>query len=104
MAMQFESIDDYLLTGAPRKADVVAALLARRSELPAAAPFYEGMQLLGARTPDLTLVALRLVLAGKRADDANVVELRGFAEQARAGGEGAAAARAAYARLLDAGE
>lgn len=34
------------------------------------------MQRLGDRTPDLALIALRLVLAGKKADDANVTALR----------------------------
>ena len=56
--------------------------------------------MLGPRTPDLTLVALRLVLAGRRADDASVVQLRGYAEGARAGGADAAAAREAYQRML----
>ena len=91
--MSFESLDQYLLTGSPRKADVVSGLLAERSPAPAASAFYEGMRLLGARTPDLTLIALRLVLAGKRADDASVVELRTLTERARSGD---AAAREAY--------
>jgi hypothetical protein len=43
------------------------------------------MRLLGARTPDLTLVALRLVLSGKTADDASVVTLRDLSERARRG-------------------
>ncbi|HTV93011.1 MAG TPA: hypothetical protein VMG98_09865 [Verrucomicrobiae bacterium] len=98
--MHFESIDEYLLNGTGRKADLIQKLLAARSTLPAAAPFYEGMQMLGARTPDLTLVALRLVLAGKRADDDSVVALRDHAQTARGGGEGAAAALAAYRRML----
>lgn len=98
--MHFELIDEYLLTGAPSKARVVKALLADPSTLLEAAPFYEGMKMLGDRTPDLALVALRLVLAGKRADDASVVALRGYAEQARAGGPGADDARNAYVRAL----
>lgn len=98
--MDFESLDEYLLSGTGRKADLIENLLADRSALPAAAPFYEGMRMLGARTPDLALVALRLVLAGKRADDAAVVALRDHAATARAGGEDAAAARTAYRRLL----
>jgi hypothetical protein len=98
--MHFESIDEYLLTGTGRKAELIEKLLAQRSSVPAAAPFYEGMRMLGARTPDLTLVALRLVLAGKRADDASVVALRDHAQAVRAGGEGAAAARAAYQQML----
>jgi hypothetical protein len=95
--MSFESLDQYLLTGTPEKAGVVAALLADRSPEPAASAFYEGMRLLGRRTPDLTLIALRLVVAGKRADDASVVELRRLIERAR---EGDAAAREAYAERL----
>lgn len=98
--MHFELIDEYLLTGTPPKARVVKDLLANPSTLAEAAPFYEGMKMLGDRTPDLALVALRLVLAGKRADDASVVALRNHAEQARQGGAGAAAARDAYARAL----
>ena len=91
--MSFESLDQYLLTGSPRKADVVSALLADRSPAPAASAFYEGMRLLGPRTPDLTLIALRLVVAGKRADDASVVELRELTQRAR---DGDAAARQTY--------
>ena len=98
--MHFESIDEYLLSGAGRKADLIRKLLATRSTLPAAAPFYEGMRMLGARTPDLTLVALRLVLAGKRADDDSVVALRDLAQATRAGGEDASAALAAYRKML----
>ena len=61
-----------------------------------AAPFYEGMERLGSRTPDLALIALRLVLAGRPADDATVVALRDVAARARAGD---AAARAQYRTL-----
>lgn len=97
--MSFDSIDEYLLTGGPGKADVIAALLRDRSPASAAQPFYEGMRMLGARTPDLSLVALRLVLAGKSADDAGVVELRDLAARAR---EGDLDARAAYCRIVGA--
>jgi hypothetical protein len=95
--MSFELLDGYLLDGKPQKAEVVRSLLAQPSDAPAAAAFYEGMRLLGARTPDLTLVALRLVLAGKRADDDSVVALRAITERARAG---AADAREAFAQVL----
>jgi hypothetical protein len=84
--MKFELLDRYLLEGAPEKAKVVAALL---NEHPGGAParaFYDGMRILGGKTPDLTLIALRLVLAGKRAGDAEVVRLRGLSERARARG------------------
>ncbi len=96
--MEFELLDRYLLEAKPAKADVVKALLSKRSGVSAAQPFYEGMRMLGGRTPDLTLVALRLVLAGKRADDESVVALRDLAERARAGQD--AAAREAYMRAL----
>jgi hypothetical protein len=84
--MKFDSLDRYLLDGTPAKAEIVTALMAERPGGPAAAPFYEGMRILGARTPELTLVALRLVLAGKTASDANVVHLRKIVETARSGG------------------
>jgi hypothetical protein len=83
--MEFESLDGYLLDGSPPKAAVVRELLERRPNVPGAAPFYEGMKRLGARTPDLSLIALRLVLAGKKADDAAVVWLRDVVARARAG-------------------
>jgi hypothetical protein len=97
--MTFDSLDEYLLTAVPRKADVVAALLADPAPVPAAQPFYEGMRLLGARTPDLTLLALRLVLSGRGADDAGVVQLRALSQRAR---EGDAQAAQEYRRLLSA--
>lgn len=83
--MDFELLDRYLLDEAPAKSEVVASLLASPPPLPAAQPFYEGMRLLGARTPDLTLIALRLVLAGRRADDAAVIALREAVARARSG-------------------
>ena len=92
--------DPYLLDGAPPKPDVIKRLLSKRSDLPAAQPFYEGMRMLGARTPDLTLYALRLVLAGKKAGDEEVVGLRALAERVRAGGSDAGDAREAYLRTL----
>ncbi|MBV8499935.1 MAG: hypothetical protein JO003_11845 [Candidatus Eremiobacteraeota bacterium] len=94
--MEFESLDGYLLDGAPPKAAVVRDLLERRPDVPGAAAFYEGMQRLGARTPDLSLIALRLVLAGRKADDAAVVRLRDVIARARAGD---AEAREEYAAL-----
>lgn len=94
--MEFDSLDGYLLDGLPSKAEVVRDLLRRRPDAPGAAPFYEGMQRLGARTPDLSLIALRLVLAGRKADDAAVVRLRDIVERARSGD---VSARAEYAAL-----
>jgi len=98
IAVDFEVLDAYLLDGSPPKAQVVDKVLKDRSELPAAAAFYRGIEMLGAKTPDLTLIALRLVLAGKRADDESVVRLRQIVDRARAGGEQKADAVQAYRR------
>jgi hypothetical protein len=95
--MDFELLDHYLLDGAPAKAEVVRRLLQEPPPAAVAAPFYEGMRLLGARTPDLTLIALRLVITGQKADDASVVELRGIVERARGGDQ---SAREEYRRLF----
>lgn len=94
--MEFESLDGYLLRGTPEKGDVVKAILAQAVPARGAAAFYAGLKMLGDRTPDLSLIALRLVLAGKIADDASVVRLRGLVELARTGGPEGAAARALY--------
>ncbi len=98
--MDFVLLDRYLLDGEPAKADLVAALEASADLPPAARPFVEGMRMLGTRAPELSFVALRLVLAGQPADDERVVALRGLVERARAGGPDAAAARATYAKML----
>ncbi|HEY1975013.1 MAG TPA: hypothetical protein VGG89_00530 [Candidatus Baltobacteraceae bacterium] len=97
--MEFELLDSYLLDGKPDKAEVVRRLLKSPSQVEGASPFYEGMRLLGKRTPELSLIALRLVLAGKRADDAAVTELRAVAERARGG---QAQAREEYRVILGA--
>ena len=81
--MDFPLLDRYLLESKPSKDEVVAALLRERPQAPGADPFYEGMAILGARTPDLSLMALRLVLAGKKADDAAVKRFRAIVERAR---------------------
>jgi hypothetical protein len=94
----FELLDRYLLDGSPEKAEVVQALLDARAGGASAQAFYDGMRLLGPRTPDLSLVALRLVLAGKKADDAAVVRLRTAMEEARRGEPGA---REEYRRELE---
>ncbi len=83
--MEFESLDGYLLDGRPSKEELVRALLAQRPNAPRAAPFYEGLQRLGPRTPDLALIALRLILAGKKADDAAVTRLREIIARAHRG-------------------
>lgn len=84
--MQFDFLDRYLLDGVPAKAQVVKKLLAERAEVPGTAAFYQGIELLGPKTPDLTLIALRLVLAGKTADDERVVRMRQIVDRARANG------------------
>jgi hypothetical protein len=89
-------LDRFLLTGAPAKAELVASLLERPSAVPAAKPFYEGMRMLGPRTPDMALIALRLVLSGRHAEDESVVRLRGYVERARKGGPDGEAARDAF--------
>jgi len=43
----------------PPKGEVVRQLLENRPHEEAAAAFYEGFERLGARTPDLALIALR---------------------------------------------
>jgi len=81
----FDLLDRYLLDGSPEKGEVVHALLDARAGGASAQAFYDGMRLLGPRTPDLSLIALRLVLAGKKADDAAVVRLRTLVDRARRG-------------------
>lgn len=100
IGMEFNLLDRYLLEGAPAKEQVVEEVLAAPRAAPGAAPFYEGIRMLGAKTPDLTLIALRLVLAGKPADDAHVVRLRDLMQRARAKGEDAQSAVEAYRREL----
>lgn len=87
--MDFELLDAYLLDGMPSKTEVVQRLLQDRPQAEGAAAFYEGMQRLGERTPDLALIALRLVLGGKKADDATVSRLRDVVARARTGDESA---------------
>ncbi|MGB8520422.1 MAG: hypothetical protein WCD38_09720 [Candidatus Tumulicola sp.] len=87
--MEFDLLDGYLLNGSPAKSEVIQRLLGSPPPSPRAAPFYEGLRILGARTPDLTLMALRLVLGGKVADDASVTRLRETIARARAGDESA---------------
>ncbi len=90
-------LDAYLLSGTPSKTEVVTRLLDAPSTVEGAGAFYEGMRQLGARTPDLALIALRLVLAGKKADDTSVTRLRDVTMRARGGD---AAAREEYVEAL----
>jgi hypothetical protein len=82
--MGFEVVDGYLLGDAVSKPSAVAAVLANRSDAPAAAPFYRALEAVGARAADEAFIALRLVLAGRDADDAAVRRLRAVAGFARA--------------------
>ncbi len=82
--MNFDFIDNYLLEGHPAKADLIREVLAKRSPLSGAAPFYRALETLGDRAADEAIVALRLVLAGKPASDEGVKRLRKAAMQSRA--------------------
>jgi hypothetical protein len=95
--MEFDLLDGYLLDGSPPKGEVIRRLLESPPPSPRAAAFYEGMRILGARTPDLSLMALRLVLAGKRAGDEDVKALRAVVERARGGDD---VARQSYRALF----
>jgi hypothetical protein len=100
--MPFHAIDGYLLDGRPGKDEAIAAVLRERHAAAGAAPFYRALEALGARAADEALIALRLVAAGKPADDDAVRRLRGLAQLARAGD--AAARQRAFAQaggLLD---
>lgn len=99
--MNFDLLDRYLLEEKPSKGEVVKALLSDPAGVPQAKPFYEGMRMLGPKTPDLTLIALRLILAGKKADDVHVVALRSSVERARARGVDRQSAIDAYFSALE---
>ncbi|MBD5657143.1 MAG: hypothetical protein IAI50_18485 [Candidatus Eremiobacteraeota bacterium] len=86
--MSYHLIDRYLLGEPVSKPDVVAALLAERSTSPDAEPFYRAFEAVGTRAADEAFIALRLVLAGRPADDGAVRRLRGLAAIARAAATG----------------
>jgi hypothetical protein len=96
--MDFDLLDGYLLDGTPPKGEVVRQLLERRPQAEKAGAFYEGLQRLEARTPELALIALRLVLGGLKADDATVARARALVTRARGGD---AAARDEYRALVE---
>lgn len=93
-------IDAHLLDGAPARAQLVELLVAQPPPSDAARPFYEGLRLLRGRTPELALIALRLVISGRRAGDETVGQLRRLVERVRAGGDDGAKARQEYEALL----
>jgi hypothetical protein len=100
MAFAAEAIDGYLLNADPPKREALAALLASRSNDPKAQPFYRALEAVGARAADEAFIALRIVLAGLPTDDERVRLVRSLVNTVRAGGPGAAEARAAYAAAL----
>lgn len=85
-------LDRYLLGEPVSKPAVVARILAERSPLPEAAPFYRALDAVGTRAADEALIALRLVLAGRPPSDDAVRKLRAFGALARAAAENDAAA------------
>jgi hypothetical protein len=91
-------LDAYLLDGHPAKAATIEAVLADRSQIERAQPFYRALEALGARVADEALIALRLALAGRIPDDAAIVTLRAHVAAAR---RGDAAARAAYLAAVE---
>ncbi len=82
--MEFGFIDDYLLEKRPAKADLIRQILEKRSALPAAAPFYRALEVLGVQAADEAIMALRLVLAGKAPTDGRVQRLRSTVASFRA--------------------
>ena len=95
--MELHPLDGYLLDGRPGKADAIAAALRERSPDPRAQPFYRALETVGARAADEALLALRLVLGGKVAQDETIVEARAARARAKAGEAGA---REAYFRSV----
>jgi hypothetical protein len=95
--VELHPLDGYLLDGSPSKADAIAASLRDRSADPRAQPFYRALETVGARAADEALLALRLVLGGKAAEDAAIVEARAARARAKAGDAGA---RDAYFRSV----
>ena len=95
--VELHPLDGYLLDGQPGKAEAIAAALRERSPDPRAQPFYRALETVGARAADEALLALRLVLGGKPAQDETIVEARAARARAKAGEPGA---REAYFRSV----
>ena len=94
--MEFDSLDNYLLSGSGSKAAIIEAFLKERSDDPHAAPFYRALEILGAKAADEALMALRLVLSGRMPEDEAIKRMRKSVAVARKGGPEAEEARAAY--------
>ncbi|MDB5071883.1 MAG: hypothetical protein JWM87_2994 [Candidatus Eremiobacteraeota bacterium] len=97
MLVELHPLDGYLLDGSPGKADAIAAALRERSPDPKAQPFYRALETVGARAADEALLALRVILGGKSADDETIVAARAARARAKAGEPGA---REAYLRSV----
>lgn len=95
--MELHPLDGYLLDGRPAKADAIAAALRTRTADERAQPFYRALEAVGARAADEALLALRLILGGKAADDESIVAARAARAQAKRGGDDA---REAYLRTV----
>jgi hypothetical protein len=87
--VELHPLDGYLLDGRPGKAEAIAAALRERSADPRAQPFYRALETVGARAADEALLALRLVLGGKPAQDETIIEARAARARAKAGEPGA---------------
>lgn len=98
--MEFDSLDNYLLDGSGSKADLIEKLLQSRDERAEAAPFYRALEILGAKAADEALMALRLVLAGKPAEDESIKRMRKNVAASRHGGPDAGQAREDYFRQV----
>ena len=103
--MDFTVVDRYLLGEPVSKREVVRAVLADRSPLPAAAPFYRALDAVGERAADEAFIALRLVVAGLSPTDDRVRRLRALSAVARSAAAGDArglrAVRARDAEVLE---
>lgn len=98
--MEFDSLDNYLLDGSGSKAALIEELLKSRAESEEAAPFYRALDILGAKAADEALMALRLVLAGKPAQDESIKRMRKNVAASRKGGDDAPQARDDYFRQV----
>jgi hypothetical protein len=91
-------LDRYLLGEPVSKPVVVARVLAERSPLRLAAPYYRALEAVGTRAADEALIALRLVLAGHLPNDEGVRRLRALGALARAAADNDAATVGAILR------
>jgi len=98
----FQLIDRYLLGEPVSKAALVERLLAERSPLPAAAPFYRALEAVGVRAADTAFIALRVVLGGGEVTDDRVRRLQRLSNDARAARNGPAAPATDASALADA--